>query len=264
MLLAGSVLDRLPGAKYLAKLRFVEFAPRDPLPRVPTLRRMRGELRAPCTISLRAPKSALVSARGPLRFDAELERGFEWLLQARDALAAKLVVLPTPPDLTPGKRDRDLFAALCARLPREAGRHWVWDPSGPWEPEAAAAFARELGLVLAFDPLIAPRPIGDVTYARLRALGARKSFSEAALEDVVAQVGGEGDAETFVAFDAERSFEPAVRLQKIAGGLEGGASSAGDDGGEDEDESDEDELDVDEDDEDLDDEDDDSDDDAEP
>jgi uncharacterized protein YecE (DUF72 family) len=224
MLLAGSVSDRLPGAKYLAKLRFVEFAPRAPLPRAPTLRRMRGDLPVPCAISLRAPASALVSARGPLRFDAELEQGFAWLLQARDALAAKLVVLPTPPDLTPGKRDRELLASLCARLPREAGRHWVWDPSGPWEPDTAAQLAHELGLVLAFDPLIAPRPIGDVTYARLRALGARRSFSESALEDIVQQLAtGEGQ-ETYVAIDSERSFEPAVKLQRIAGGIDDSAA----------------------------------------
>jgi uncharacterized protein YecE (DUF72 family) len=167
-----------------------------------------------------------VSARGPLRFDAELEQGFAWLLQARDALAAKLVVLPTPSDLTPGKRDRDLLAALCARLPREAGRYWVWDPSGPWEAEDAANFAHELGLVLAFDPLISPRPIGDVTYARLRALGARKTFSEAALEEIAAQVAATEGQDTFVAIDSERSFEPAVRLQKIVGGIDDPAPPA--------------------------------------
>src|SRR3954447_2404000 len=117
MLLAGSVLDRLPGAKYTAKLRFAEFAPRSPLPRAPTLRRMRGELAKECVLALRAPKSSLVSARGPLRFDAALEHGLDWLLHARDALAAKIVVLPTPSDLTPGKRDRELLAAFAARLP---------------------------------------------------------------------------------------------------------------------------------------------------
>ena len=220
MLLAGSVLDRLPGAKYLAKLRFVEFAPRAPLPRAPTLRRMRGDLSTACAISLRAPKSALVSARGPLRFDAELEQGFAWLLQAREALDAKLVVLPTPSDLTPGKRDRDLLSALCARLPRAPGRHWVWDPSGPWVAEDAAEFARELGLVLAFDPMISPEPIGEVTYARMRALGERTSFSNAGLEELWQQLGSDPNHETYVAFDAERSFEPAVRLQKLAGGVD--------------------------------------------
>jgi uncharacterized protein YecE (DUF72 family) len=218
MLLAGSVLDRVPGPKYVAKLRFAELALRAPLPRAPTLRRMRGELPEDFVLALRAPKSAVVSARGPLRFDAELERGFEWLLAARDALAAKVTLLPTPADLTPGKRDRDLLAALAARLPREAEHHWVWEPSGPWQPEEAAALATSLDLVLAFDPLLAPRPPGRVAYARLRALGARKSFSDTVLEQVSEQLAVEPDAASFVAIDADRSFVPAQRLQAIAQG----------------------------------------------
>lgn len=218
MLLAGSVLDRVPGPKYLAKLRFAELSLRAPLPRAATLRKMRGELPEGFVLALRAPKSAVVSARGPLRFDAELERGFAWLLEARDALAAKVTLLPTPADLTPGKRDRDLLAALAARLPRQADRYWAWEPSGPWQPEEAAELASSLDLVLAFDPLLSPRPPGRVAYARLRALGARKSFSDTALEQVHEQLALEPGAESFVAIDAERSFVPAQRLQAIAQG----------------------------------------------
>jgi uncharacterized protein YecE (DUF72 family) len=150
-----------------------------------------------------------------------LERGLEWLLAARTALAARITLLPTPPDLTPGKRDRDLLAALVARLPREAEHIWVWEPSGPWEASEAGELATELGLVLAFDPLLAPRPPGRIAYARLRALGARKSFSDAALEQVAEQLALEPDGDSFVAIDAERSFVPAQRLQRIALGESG-------------------------------------------
>ena len=222
-LLTGSVLDRIPGPKYTAKLRFAELALRAPQPRPATLRRARAQLPEAFVVALRAPKSALVSARGPLRFDAELEQNFSWVLAARDALSAGLVVLPTPADLTPGKRDRDLLAELAARLPRQPGRHWVWEPSGPWQPEEAAALASSLGLVLAFDPLLAERPPGDVAYARLRALGARSSFSDAALEQVLEQLAVVPEAESFVAIDAERSFMAAQRLQRLA--LGGGAES---------------------------------------
>jgi uncharacterized protein YecE (DUF72 family) len=216
MLLAGSVLDRVPGAKYTAKLRFAELALRAPLPRAATLRRMRGTLPEDFVLALRAPKNALVSSRGPLRFDAELERGFEWLLAARAALAARITLLPTPSDLTPGKRDRDLLAALAHRLPREADHIWVWEASGPWQADEAAQLATALGLVLAFDPLLAPRPPGDIAYARLRALGARRSFSDAALAQVAQRLAAPPDADSFVAIDAERSFVPAQRLQRIA------------------------------------------------
>jgi hypothetical protein len=216
MLLAGSALDRLPGPKYAAQLRFAELLPRPPLPRTATLRRMRHELPEGLTLALRAPQSTLSSARGALRFDAELERSFEWLLQARDALNAKLVVLPTAADLTPGPRDRELLSTLAARLPREPDRYWVWAPSGPWEVEDAARLASSLDLVLAFDPLLQPRPPGPVVYARLLALGARRSFSDGLLEEVTALLEAEPEAESFVTIDAPRSFEYAVRLQKIA------------------------------------------------
>jgi uncharacterized protein YecE (DUF72 family) len=218
MLFSGSVVDRMPGPKYLAELRFAELALRAPLPRPATLRRMRGELTAgELVLSLRAPQSTLVSARGPLRFDAALEQNFAWLLAARDALDAKLLVLPTPADLTPGVRDRELLAKLVARLPRAEGRHYVWAPSGPWEPDQAERVARELDLVLAFDPLYQPKPAGPIAYARLRSLGAQQSFSDALLEDVHALLEADPDAENYVAFDTSRSFNDALRLQKLAG-----------------------------------------------
>jgi hypothetical protein len=216
MLLAGSVLDRLPGPKYAAALRFAELAPRAPLPRVATLRKLRAQAAPELTLALRAPRSTLCSARGPLRFDAELERSFAWLLSAREALAARIVVLPTPSDLSTGQRDRELLAELAARLPRAEALHWVWAPSGPWQPDLAEPVAAELGLVLAFDPLHDPEPAGPMAYARLRALGARRSFSQAILEQIHAQLGGDPERESFVAIDAPRSFDHAVRLQALA------------------------------------------------
>jgi uncharacterized protein YecE (DUF72 family) len=216
MMLAGSVLDRPPGNKYTAKLRFAELSLRAPLPRAPTLKRMRYALPEGFVVALRAPKNALVSARGPLRFDAKLEEGLAWLLAAREALAAKLVVLPTPADFTPGQRDRDLLAEFAKRLPRDAGRHWVWAPSGPWEVEDAEKVAATLGLVLAFDPLQQPLPMAKVVYAQLRTIGARQSFSESLLGDVSALLTSETLTESYVAIDAPRSFGDAVRLQKMA------------------------------------------------
>jgi uncharacterized protein YecE (DUF72 family) len=226
MLLAGSFLDRVPGPKYSGQLRFAELGLRAPLPRAPTLRRMRHELPDGFTLALRAPLSTLTSARGPLRFDDALERSFEWLLAAREALAAKIVVLPTPADLTPGARDRELLAAFAARLPRESGRHFVWAPNGPWEVDDAERVATSLDMVLAFDPLLAPLPSGPLAYARLRALGARQSFSDAVLEDVQLLLQSDPARECYAAIDAERSFDYAVRLQKLA---DAGPDAAGPD-----------------------------------
>ena len=216
MLLAGASLDHFPGPKYLAALRFAEVSLRAPLPRASTLRQKRGQLPEDLTLALRAPKSALVGSRGPLRFDDELEAGLAWLIAAREALSAKLVVLVTPADLTPGPRSRDLLAAYVDKLPRDPERPFVWAPQGAWEHEHAERVANELGLVLAFDPLEDDCPAGPIAYARLVAIGARRSFSPALLEDALEAI--PPHLPSYAVIESERSFPQAVMLQKIAAG----------------------------------------------
>jgi hypothetical protein len=169
-------------------------------------------------LALRAPKTALIGARGPLRFDAELEAGLSWLLAARDALNAKLVVLATPADLTPGPRSRELLAAYVAKLPRDPERPFVWAPQGAWERELAERVASDLGLVLAFDPLEEDCPEGPIAYARLVAIGARRSFSPALLEDALESI--PSHLESYAVIESERSFPQASMLQKIAAGAQ--------------------------------------------
>ena len=127
----------------------------------------------------------------------------------------RAVLLPTPADLTPGMRDIELLRAFAARLPRSEARHWVWQPNGPWEQERAAALANELGLVLAFDPLLEARPEGRVAYACLNALGARRSFSQAALEQALERVTSPDVGEAFIVIDAPRAVAHAVALHQV-------------------------------------------------
>jgi uncharacterized protein YecE (DUF72 family) len=216
MLLTGSILDRVPGRTYTGALRFAELSLRSPLPRAATLADWRKGLPEGFKLALRAPRQSLVSATGPLRFDAALEAGLQWLLDAAKALEVSAIVLPTPADLTPGARSRELLGAYVAKIPREAGRHIVWSPSGVWEPEEAEPLCDALGLIKAFDPLETRRPGGDVVYATLRALGHRSSFSTAALEDALEAIEDEPVTEAFLSVDAERSFEIAKRLQRMA------------------------------------------------
>jgi hypothetical protein len=241
MLLAGASLDHLPGPKYLAALRFAEVSLRAPLPRAATLRQKRGQVPEDVVLSLRAPKSALIGARGPLRFDAELEAGLSWLLAARDALNAKLVVLATPADLTPGPRSRELLAAYVEKLPRDPARPFVWAPQGAWERELAERVATDLGLVLAFDPLEDDCPQGPIAYARLVAIGARRSFSPALLEDALESIPSQ--LESYAVIESERSFPQASMLQKIARGAQAeiDAEELGDDDEDDGEEGDEEE-----------------------
>lgn len=52
-------------------------------------------------------------------FDAELEA----MLTTATTLASRLLVVPTPPDVTPSKLWRDRFAALLDLVPAAPGRH---------------------------------------------------------------------------------------------------------------------------------------------
>ena len=217
MIFVGIVTERIPGPKYAAQLSFAELTLRAPLPRAPTLRRQRAEQGDKVAFALRAPRSALTSQRGPLRFDDAMEASFAWLLAAADALDARAVVLPTPSDLTPGVRDAELLAAYAGRLPRSEQRHWVWEPSGAWERERAEELSAKLGLVLAYDPLVDPRPAGPASYLRLRAFGARRSFSQAALEQALLTLeGAAGDI--FFAIDAPRAVQHALTLKGLISG----------------------------------------------
>jgi uncharacterized protein YecE (DUF72 family) len=227
MLHVGALLDRAPGRKYVAALQFAEFAPRTPLPRPGTLQSVRTSAPEGFVFALRAPRSAVVSARGALRLDAELESGVAWLTAAADALQARAVIISTPSELTPGARSRDLLREYSERLPRVAGRHYVWVAQGAWEPEAQQAVCEELGLVRAFDPLElapgAPSP-GAIAYATLRALGHRAGFSYSALSDAVVRVLEPGPEEAFISVDAERGFDIARRLRTLVAEASGAAS----------------------------------------
>lgn len=223
----GALLDRAPGRKYVAALRFAEYAPRLPLPRAGTLASQRKELPEDFVLALRAPRSAVVSARGALRRDAELESGLQWLSSAADALRAAAVVISTPSELTPGARSRDLLREYVQLLPRAPGRHYVWSPQGAWEPEEVHAVCSELGLVRAFDPLETWATPGAVAYATLRALGHRSGFSLSALSDALARALAQHPEHVFVSVDAERSFDIAKRLRALANEALGVAAASG-------------------------------------
>ncbi|HKU43009.1 MAG TPA: hypothetical protein VJR89_32845, partial [Polyangiales bacterium] len=215
----GALLERAPGPKYVAALSFAELNLRPPLPRPATLGQMRKQLPEGFAIALRAPRSGVVSSLGALRPNAELEAGLTWLNAAADAVQAQAVVIPTPAELTPGARSRDLLREYLAKLPKREGRVYVWSPSGLWEPEDLSALSAELGVACAFDPLEAKRPAGPVAYGTLRAMGHRTGFTPAALGDALERLLTPETRLAFLSVDAERAFDIAKRAKQIAVGL---------------------------------------------
>jgi len=216
MFAAGALVEQIPGRKYCGSLKFFELRPKPPLPRPATLTRMGHELPDGVRPALRLPRSAMVSAAGPLRGDAASDAMRDALTDAARRLRACALVIPTPADLTPGARSQELLARYVEALPRVDEQHLVWAPRGAWEPEDKARLCEQLGLVCAFDPLHEPRPPGPIVYATLQALGYQTSFSSATLEEVVDAIHAAPFEQAFVSVDSPRSFKQALLLQQLA------------------------------------------------
>lgn len=213
MLFAGCVVDRLSAAGQGA--RFAELRLRSPLPRVATLR---GRGLPGMQLALRAPSECVTSPAGLLVVSPELERALGWLDHAADALGAAVIVVPTPIELTPGARGRALLRTYSQRLARRDGRSWVWAPRGPWDPDATAALAGELDLVLEFDPSQTPRPFGPIAYGRLRGLGHQTRLSEPGLARILEAIEPtRGTA--YLAVEGPHAVRHASRLQQLADAL---------------------------------------------
>jgi hypothetical protein len=214
-ILPGCVLQRVPNSKYSKLLRFTEFSPTAPLPRLNTLRRRRVETSPELAFALHMPSQALISKSGPLRFDDDLKSHLDWTLKAADALDAVAIRFDTPSEITPSARSRDLFAAYVDKLPKRDGRIWVWTFSGLWEPAAAYAFADTLGLVCSFDPLSPPFPCGKIGYAYLKALGSRVRFSTQTLRSVVKNLTALSTEKTYLALDSSSALRYALLLKRL-------------------------------------------------
>jgi uncharacterized protein YecE (DUF72 family) len=130
---------------------------------------------------------------GALRPSEALDTELKAMLEAATLLESRVLVVATPPSVTPSKLWRDRLAAVVEKLPRDV-TSVVWEPSGLWELEDAVGLAKKLGLVVAVDPARDELPAGQVAYARLRAVGGTRQFSTAALQKIAARIGDRRDA----------------------------------------------------------------------
>jgi len=140
------------------------------------------------------------------------DRELEAARAAVDALQARCFVLRTPSEVTPAPVWRDRIAKIIARVPHDV-THFVWEPSGVWEVETAAAQAREWGIVVAVDPARDPVPAGPVAYLRMRALGETRAFGPIALERIVRAVGARRDV--FAVVETDSALVEAKRLRQL-------------------------------------------------
>lgn len=211
-LLAGPVLERPPGPRSGSGFRYVELAPKPPLPKAGTLERWRGRFPAETRLGLRLPDPCWKSERGLLRPDP---RAGDWLESAIGALRPATVVLRTGSQVTTGARDRDRLRGFVAALPDLGGARLVWRATGLWEPDTLQSMAKSLGVIGGFDGVDDPVPSSDVVYAGLQAEGLRRSFSHAVLADLLQALIGSGTREAYVAVESNHAVREATLLQSL-------------------------------------------------
>ncbi|MCA9603328.1 MAG: hypothetical protein R3A78_05470 [Polyangiales bacterium] len=215
-ILAGTGVDAPPGRTYTAALSFAEAMFSDSLPRPAKLGRWRTAVGDAFEYALVAPTTTLYAPNGELRSAADAADGIRWISAAAGALRARLVVLETGGTPTTGQRDRDRFRALIDGIRAGGDTQIVWHPAGLWEPEAASAFAASIGIVRAVDPLSESiDEDGPIVYARLRAVGGRRRFSDDMLESVADAFAERAPEAGYVAIHAGQSFRNASTLAAL-------------------------------------------------
>ena len=156
---------------------------------------------------------------GKLKAGDALEAELAVLLKSVTLLEARVIVIATAPDVSPSKLWRDRLAKLVDRLPRDASSI-VWEPSGLWEIEDAAALADKLEITVAVDPARDAMPPGPVACGRLRAAGGTRAFSTTALQKVADTVGERRDA--YVVFETTGALKEGKILRALVRQAKGG------------------------------------------
>ncbi len=176
---------------------------------------------------------------------------------ALDLLAAAAAIYRTPPDFSPSASNREAMRRFFTEvMPASAvgDRVRVWQPSGLWEPPAAHAFARELGILCALDPLGADPTNehtawwseleGDDAYFSVSGLGRGRRTPPDQLEEL-AEIATRFQR-AWVVFATSEPLPDAIRFAGLVSSAEGASSAGGDDADDEGDEAgDDDDLDDD-------------------
>jgi len=159
-----------------------------------------------------------------------VRQGVAALVESATALDAGVVIFRTPPEFSPSQSNRDAmkrFFSEDATAERFSGRTRVWAPSGLWEPPAAYAVARDLGILCGLDPLggdperrHAPfwaSVSGDDTYLVVSGIGRARRRTNNDLLEQIAEIALRHDR-AWVVFSTVEPFPDAIRLAKLVAG----------------------------------------------
>ncbi len=238
ILRVGQSPSKLSIARYGKHLDLLEVRLDNGAPRRRTLETMKTEAPPNLAFAVLVPKP--VSALDADATEADVASTVE---TAR-GLAARWIVLRTPPTARPGTRTRARLTKLVELL-KAAEIAIAWEPTGLLAEAEAEALAAELGVTLARDPARDDLPPGAVAYGRISSLGAGGRVRGSAIERAADRL-AEFD-EAYIVIEGDNALRAAKELRSLLGASQNGAASDDDDDLDDDEEEDEDGEDEDED-----------------
>lgn len=147
------------------------------------------------------------------------------LLEAITKVGARSVIFRSPESFSPSAANRDVLRAFFGEVVSAEliGVERVWQPGGLWEVRSAAKLANELGVTLAFDPLVRepgePPEIHEgleVSGLYLRPEGGRAGLiRNEKLEDLAALIESYEDLPVTVSFASPERWNDARNLKKL-------------------------------------------------
>jgi uncharacterized protein YecE (DUF72 family) len=230
ILRVGQSPSALSIARYGKSLDLLEVRLDNGAPRKRTLETMKSEAPPHLVFAVLVPK-----VLGALESDAT-EADVTPTVDTARGLAARWIVLRTPPTARPGARTRARLTKLVELL-KTSEVAIAWEPTGLLAEADAEALAESLGVTLVRDPARDDLPPGAVAYGRISSLGAGGRVRGSAIERAADRLSAFDEA--YVVIEGDNALRAAKDLRSLLGATLGG--SAASDLDDDEDDADEDE-----------------------
>lgn len=237
------VPDRIERERYFRELDYVELSALFAAPLRPALVDRWASvapehaigLVAPWVLVQRTPPRATPTwphdgTVGEFRDSAPARVALAALAAAATTMRAGCVVFRSPAQHSPSHANRDamrrFFGEVATHDAVGGGVDRVWVPDGLWEPRAAVAFATELGITCAIDPLVRapgepPDSFDDLDapalYFRVEGLGRAGLIRNERMEDLAALVEHYQDRPITIAFASPQRWQDARNLKKLLG-----------------------------------------------
>jgi uncharacterized protein YecE (DUF72 family) len=233
ILRVGQSPSKLSIARYGKHLDLLEVRLDNGAPRRRTLETMKSEAPPHLAFAVLVPKP--VSALETDASDADVVS----TLDTARGLAARWIVLRTPPTARPGTRTRARLTRLVELL-KVAEIAVAWEPAGLLAEAEAEALAEALGVTLVRDPGRDDLPPGAVAYGRISSLGTGGRVRGSAIERAADRL-AEFD-EAYIVIEGDNALRAAKELRGLLGASQNGAASDLDDDEGDEDDEDDGDL----------------------